>query len=83
MTDLFSYATQFFGGFLPELFLTTSIVAVLTFLAVGLGEGRLKKELAFESALAFQYAIAYTSALYLLQMLEGAPAATVMFSGYA
>ena len=82
LTDIFSYASQFFGGFLPEMLLTVSITAVLTFLALDLGNGRLKKELAMESAIALRYALAYTAGIYFLQMLEGATHANIMFSGY-
>jgi NADH-quinone oxidoreductase subunit N len=83
ITETVSYAGQFFGAFLPEMVLTICITSLLVLLAVGLGAGQSKKELTHESLLAFRYALAYTGALYFLQLLTSTSDITVLFSGYA
>lgn len=78
-----SYFDQMLSGFLPETFLTVGIAAVLAFLAVGLGNGRLKKALTYESLTAFRYVLLYTAALYFLQLCVGTGYAAILFGGYA
>jgi len=77
-----SYTDQMFTGFLPEVLLSLIITAVLTLLAIDLGKGILKKELTYESSIAFKTGLLYTSALYTLQLVDGVSFAS-MFSGYA
>ena len=71
-----------FAGFLPEMLLTLVITVILTFLAIDLGKGILKKVLTYESSQAFQTGLLYVSGLYVLQLFDGS-FFTSMFSGYA
>lgn len=76
-----SYALQFIGNFLPEMVLTTIITAVLTVLAIELGQGRSYKMLALESLAAFKEGFLFIAGLYLVQLFYGSTA--VLFNGYA
>jgi NADH-quinone oxidoreductase subunit N len=65
---------------LPELTLIVIITYVLGILAVELGSGRSKKELAFDSLYALQDGLAYVIVLYVLQLIAGGT--ETLFNGY-
>lgn len=75
-----TYAEQLVVCLLPELTLTIVISYVLTILAIELGKGRPKKELAFDSIYALQDGLAYVAILYTLQLIVGD--AEALFNGY-
>ena len=75
-----SYPLQFIESFLPETILIVILSVVLTFMAVELGQGRSKRELALESLAAFRRGLSFVIALYLIQFcLEDN---TALFNGY-
>lgn len=80
VTESSSYFAQFFGDFLPEMTITVMLTAVLTFMAIELGQGRAKKELALESLHALKTGLSFVIALYLLQLIFGS--ASALFNGY-
>lgn len=65
---------------LPEVTLVVVISYVLTILAIELGKGRAKKELAFDSIYALQDGLAYVAILYTVQLILGSTEA--LFNGY-
>jgi len=75
-----SYPAQFFGDFLPEMAITIMIAVVLTFMAIELGMGRPKKDLALESLDALRQGLSFIIGLYFLQLLFGC--AVLLFNGY-
>jgi len=66
-----SFTAQLLSDFLPELLLTAAILLNLTLLAIGLGEGRSKKELALESFSALLVALTFVAAIYVIQLFFG------------
>jgi NADH-quinone oxidoreductase subunit N len=80
VTSAESYPFQFLGTFLPELTLTAMLAIVLTLLAVELGQGRSKKDLALESLVSLRQGLTFIAALYFLQLCYGI--ATPLFNGY-
>lgn len=80
VTETGSYFSQFFGNFLPEMTITLMLAAVLTFMAIELGQGREKKELALESLAALKSGFSFVIFLYLLQFIFGS--ASSLFNGY-
>jgi NADH-quinone oxidoreductase subunit N len=75
-----SYPVQFFGDFLPELTITVMLAAILSFMAIELGAGRSKKNLALESLSALRQGLSFVIGLYLLQLFFGS--AVSLFNGY-
>lgn len=75
-----TYAEQLVTCMLPEITLTLMISYVLTILAIELGEGRSKRELAFDSIYALQDGLAYVAILYTVQLILGD--AETIFNGY-
>lgn len=85
LTELISkgtltYTEQLLTCLLPEVTLTIVICYVLTILAIELGEGRSKRELAFDSIYALQDGLAYVAILYTIQLILGDTEA--IFNGY-
>jgi NADH-quinone oxidoreductase subunit N len=80
ITDVPSYAEQFIGGLLPELFLITAISIALVALSFGLGQNQNRKALALSSLNALVEAMLFVAALYLVQLILSAPA--LIFNGY-
>jgi NADH-quinone oxidoreductase subunit N len=75
-----TYAEQILICLLPEVTLTLVISYVLTILAIELGKGRAKKDLAFDSIYALQDGLAYVAILYTIQLILGDTEA--LFNGY-
>ena len=75
-----SYYEQFTGAFLPELFLTITLTAVLALLAVDIGEAHTKRRLALYSLEALSKTLLYVAVLYCLQLVTGDFGA--LFNGY-
>lgn len=69
------------ANFLPETMLLTSILSVLTFLAIGLGAGCDKRVLLARSFTALSTALTFVTALCAIQLCAGS--SSVLFGGYS